>query len=64
MEGYFRRKLTWLERALFAGAAIGFFFQLWWIKAAAVALLGLGIALHGLLHSTEAKPAPAVKAAE
>ncbi len=64
MEGYFRRKLTWLERALFAGAAIGFFFQLWWIKAAAVALLGLGIALHGLLHSTEAKSAPAVKAAE
>lgn len=64
MEGFFRRKLSWLERALFMGAAIGFFFQLWWIKAAAVALLGLGIALHSLLRSPEATLASVTKAGE
>jgi TRAP transporter 4TM/12TM fusion protein len=63
MEGFFRRKLTWLERALFMGAAIGFFFQLWWIKAAAVALLGLGIALHGVLRPPEPALAPVAKEA-
>jgi len=45
MEGYFRRELTWMERTLFMGAAIAFFFQIWWIKVAAVALLALGVAL-------------------
>ena len=63
MEGFFRRKLTWLERALFMGAAIGFFFQLWWIKAAAVALLGLGIVLQGMLRSPEPTLASVTKEA-
>jgi len=63
MEGFFRRKLSWLERALFMGAAIGFFFQLWWIKVAAVALLGLGVALHSLLRSPDSTLASVAKEA-
>lgn len=45
MEGYFRRNLSWLERVLFLAAALLFFFHVWWIKFAAVALLAAGIML-------------------
>ena len=61
MEGYFRRKLTWMERILFMGAAVGFFFQIWWVKVAAVALLGIGVAIQTRLA---ASAAPVVKAGE
>ena len=63
MEGFFRRNLTWLERALFMGAAIGFFFQVWWIKAAAVLLLGLGVAMQTYFRPAEIA-APQGKAGE
>ena len=63
MEGYFRRKLSWMERALFMGAAIGFFFQIWWIKLAAVAMLALGVALQIWLRQPEMVASP-VKAGD
>jgi TRAP-type uncharacterized transport system fused permease subunit len=58
MEGYFRRKLSWMERALFMGAAIGFFFQIWWVKLAAVAMLALGVALQIWLRQPEMVTSP------
>jgi len=56
MEGYFRHPLTWIERALFAGAAISFFFQVWWVKALGVAMLALGIALQTRLRRAQRQP--------
>lgn len=56
MEGFFRHKLTWIERALFMGAAIGFFFQIWWVKAAAVMMFALGVALQTKLRTVRAVP--------
>jgi len=58
IEGYFRRKLSWMERALFMGAAIGFFFQIWWVKLAAVAMLALGVALQIWLRQPEMVTSP------
>jgi TRAP-type uncharacterized transport system fused permease subunit len=63
MEGYFRRELTWMERTLFMGAAIAFFFQIWWIKVAAVALLALGVALQTRMREAKIVTA-SVKAGE
>jgi TRAP transporter 4TM/12TM fusion protein len=45
-EGYFRRPLTVLERLLFCGVAVLFFFHVWWIKIAAIAGLAIALALH------------------
>ncbi len=61
MEGYFRRKLSWPERILFMGAAVGFFFQIWWIKVAAVVLLGIGVAIQTRFAESAA---PAIKPGE
>jgi TRAP-type uncharacterized transport system fused permease subunit len=52
MEGFFRAPLSWLERALFLGAAIGFFFQVWWVKAAGVAMLVIAVALQTKFRKT------------
>ena len=49
MEGFFRRPLAWWERALFIGAAGAFFFQIWWVKFIAIALLGAGVAIQTLI---------------
>jgi TRAP transporter 4TM/12TM fusion protein len=53
MEGYFRRRLSWPERLLFVTAAVCFFFQFWWIKVAAVALLALCVALQTWIRPAE-----------
>ena len=50
MEGYFRRELSWPERILFLGAAVLFFFHVWWIKFIAIALLTAGVALQAWLN--------------
>ena len=63
-EGYFRRRLTWWERLLFAATALLFFFQIWWLKVAAVALLGLGVAVQNLYRSGELTSAPLVRPGE
>jgi TRAP transporter 4TM/12TM fusion protein len=54
MEGYFRRDLSWFERVLFLAAATLFFFHVWWIKVAAVALLAAGIILQMTLQPKQA----------
>ena len=64
MEGYFRHPLTWAERALFLGAALGFFFQVWWVKAAGVAMLVLGIALQTWLRKAPMVQSSVAKAGE
>jgi len=56
MEGFFRRPLSWWERALFFAASIAFFFQLWWVKLLAVALLAAGVAIQTLIKPTKAPP--------
>jgi TRAP transporter 4TM/12TM fusion protein len=53
LEGFFRAPLTWLERALFLGAAIGFFFQVWWVKAAGIAMLAVAVALQTKFRKTQ-----------
>ncbi len=52
-EGYFRRRLTWWERLLFMATALMFFFQIWWLKVAAVACLGLCVAVQNFYRSAE-----------
>jgi predicted secreted protein len=52
-----------MERTLFMGAAIAFFFQIWWIKVAAVALLALGVALQTRMREAKFVTA-SVKAGE
>jgi TRAP-type uncharacterized transport system fused permease subunit len=56
MEGFVRRPLSWWERALFIAAAIAFFFQLWWVKILALALLAAGVAIQTLVKSSKAPP--------
>jgi TRAP transporter 4TM/12TM fusion protein len=60
-EGYFRRPLVWWERLLFGAAALLFFLQVWWLKIAAVAVLGLGVAIQSLYRSAAIIPAPVPK---
>ena len=54
MEGYFRRELAWWERVLFLSASAAFFFQVWWINLAAIALLAAGIAVQTLIRAPAA----------
>ncbi len=58
IEGFFRRKLLWWERVLFGCAAFLLFFQLWWMKAAALAIMALGIALQRLYNPPHLAPPP------
>ncbi len=69
MEGFFRRPLGGLERALFMAAAIGFFFHPWWIKAGAIALLAIAVVVSNLSRTQEAAtvspgPTPGTTAGE
>ena len=57
-EGFFRHRLTWWERLLFAATALLFFFQIWWLKVAAVVLLGLSVTLQGRHRSVKIVPSP------
>lgn len=63
-EGYFRRTLVWWERLLFAGTALMFFFHIWWLKAGAVAMLALAIAIHTRLREPALTPSSVVKPGE
>jgi TRAP transporter 4TM/12TM fusion protein len=60
MEGFFRSELSWWERGLFLAASIAFFFQLWWVKLLAVALLAAGVAIQTLVKPSKT---PALAAA-
>jgi len=56
MEGFFRRPLSWWERGIFLAASIAFFFQLWWIKLIAIALLAVGVAIQTLIKPSKTPP--------
>jgi TRAP-type uncharacterized transport system fused permease subunit len=60
-EGFFRRPLSWWERLLFATAALLFFFQIWWLKIAAIAVLCLSVAVQSVRRSAPGVPSQELK---
>ncbi|HET9492226.1 MAG TPA: TRAP transporter fused permease subunit [Methylomirabilota bacterium] len=64
LEGYFRRRFMWWERGIFLTAALAFFFHVWWMKVAAVALMALGIAVQRLYTSPDLVAPPPLEVAE